>query len=317
MIRIPPEVTAWIRGVFELAGQNAASKLVMNPNAHEPWIDFSIIETLQRFSSPYMVTEGWNVHLDTHWLGGYPLYERWEVADFGVLVLFATGSKLVRSKIALLQAKRLYATGHRPETEDEFREYYRHGFGRMYLQDEMIAQAFKQTVFTFDNASTYGALVKDDEQWEIIKKYEKDKQIPVYYLLYNPPTLPVDVQIPHIGAPAQDQDDVGCRVIPAQHVRAAMAAANKGDVPTYGDIRTNLDSPFKRAPHRGGWRLEHFIANLLIQCKTGRITDIRQDEGLFAAFYQRTRPIRAAISILIDAPAGFEWDVEEDTDEGL
>lgn len=318
MIRLPKEVVDWIRNVFAIAGRNAASKLAANPNAHEPWIDFSIIETLQKFSTPYRVADGWNVLLDTHWLGGYPMYRRWEIADFGILVMFASGGKLVRSKIGLLQSKRLYSTGTKQESPESIYEYYQHGFGRMFLSDDKIVESLNPKVFSFDDNSAYEALKKDDEQWVAIEKYEEQKEIPVYYLLYNPSELPVDVKLPHVTI-APDLDDlVGCRVVPSKHIRKMMSKASKGDSPTFADLRNKLESPFKRAPHRVGWRLEYFIADLLIQCRTGRITDIRADDGLFAAFYQRSRPIQAAISIVIDAPANYDWPVEENSepDEG-
>jgi hypothetical protein len=72
---------------------------------------------------PRTLTSGWTVRIATHYLGGGRHYgewngweRRWEVADIGVLVMFREAGKLRRTKVALLQSKRLY-----PD-EQEFEE---------------------------------------------------------------------------------------------------------------------------------------------------------------------------------------------------
>ena len=91
-----------------------------------------------------------------------------------------------------------------------------------------------------------------------------------------------------------------------------MRTTKEKQSPSYGDLARHLADPFQEKGYKGGWRLEHFVVDLLLNCKTGRITDIRSDEGLYRVFNRRTGPIQAAISITIDAPSGFDWTVEPD-----
>lgn len=51
-----------------------------------------------------------------------------------------------------------------------------------------------------------------------------------------------------------------------------------------------------------GWRLEEFIADLVIQCRAGYIAKSRQDGGLDYIFSRRGAPIAAAFAITIEAP---------------
>src|SRR5437867_3658480 len=135
MIPLPKDVTEWLTGVFSNTNSIAASKLTLVPNSHEPWMDFAVIESLQRMSVPFTFKSDWIVSIDTHWLGSAPLWRNWEIADIGFLVIFRTAKKLIRSKVALLQSKRLYADRYRPETDEEKEMYYMRGFGRMLTDD--------------------------------------------------------------------------------------------------------------------------------------------------------------------------------------
>jgi len=315
MIELPEDVTAWLLTVFRTCNEEASSKLTCVPNAHEPWIDFAIIENLQRVSVPYRFKSEWLVSIDTHWLGSAPMWPeawpRWEIADIGFLVMFRTATKLVRSKVALLQSKRLYSDKGRPESPEELQRYYRRGFGRMFATDEQFAEMTHPKLFRFGGDSEYSALTKGSDQWAAVEDYERTKQIPVYYLLYNPLQVPMDVAVPHTdGAVKSDECKAGCRIVPCRFIRRLMSNAAEGRSPTYDDVATKLPDPFNKREHTAGWRLEHFVVDLLLQCRTGRVTDIRNDEGLYQVFYGRTAPIQAAIAITIDAPAGFDWAVE-------
>lgn len=316
MIALPQDVMDWLTGVFRKCNVEASSKLSLVPNGREEWLDFAVIENLQRVSAPYRFKSEWIVNIDTHWLGSAPLwpedFARWEIADIGFLVMFRTATRLIRSKIALLQSKRLYADKQRPETSEEKRRYYWRGFGRMFSTDEQFAEMTHPKLFQFGPDSEYGALTKGSDQWDAIEQYEASKEIPVYYLLYNPLRVPLTVSVPHTGDDAGADDcDVGCRVLPCRYMRQLMANNDDGASPSYGRLTSSLPPPFNTPQHTAGWRLEHFVVDLLLQCKTGRIMDIRGDEGLYQVFYRRTAPIQAAISITIDAPAGFDWAVEE------
>lgn len=143
MIPLPHDVKEWLREVFSNANTAAASKLTLIPNSHEPWMDFAVIESLQRVSVPFVFKSEWTVSIDTHWLGSAPLWRNWEIADIGLLVIFRTATKLVRSKVALLQSKRLYAIQHAPDTAREMELYYGRGFGRMLTDDDKFQEMTK------------------------------------------------------------------------------------------------------------------------------------------------------------------------------
>lgn len=80
--------------------------------------------------------------------------------------------------------------------------------------------------------------------------------------------------------------------------------------PSYQDLCAH---PTFQGEDIAGWRLERFVVELMLQCKVGRITDVRNDEALMRVFYRRTAPIAAAVSVTIDAPDGFGWEVEPDS----
>jgi hypothetical protein len=63
-----------------------------------------------------------------------------------------------------------------------------------------------------------------------------------------------------------------------------------------------LNEPFLADEHQAGWRLEHFIVNLLLECEVGYISAGLGDQGLQAIFFRRGGPLAAAIAITIDAP---------------
>jgi hypothetical protein len=70
----------------------------------------------------------------------------------------------------------------------------------------------------------------------------------------------------------------------------------------YGDLKLIVPKPNTPTKDGPGWRLEEFVADLLLQCKTGYIAEKESDPGLDAVFRRRTGPIAAAIAITLDAP---------------
>ena len=117
------------------------------------------------------------------------------------------------------------------------RLYYRRGFGRMFIQDDQFAEMTKPRLFQFNEDSKYSALSKGSEQWEAIEQYEEHKQIPVYYLFYNPFSLPCAVAVPHVEKAKLPKDCVaGCRVVPCRHVRKMMVRSKANESPTYGQL---------------------------------------------------------------------------------
>jgi len=307
MLNIPPEVSRYLKSLFRKCNRQAALKLTRIPNVHEEWLDFAIIEQLTQVSVPVRFHGDWTVTINAHWLGSAPLefFHKWEIADIGLLVVFSSGGKVVRSKIALLQSKRLYPNEQELQSDDENFERYRRGFGGLYPTDAELSALSGGRTFTFTDNSQYKALQPSAPQFSRIADYEGRTQIPVYYLLYNPFDVPHKVNVPLTTLKPGKRCKVGCRVIPARTLREMLSRRKEDSgAPSFRQIRDRIMLP---SPSNAGWALEHFVVDLLLQCKTGRITDDRRDPGLYEAFNRRSGPIAAAVSIGLDAPSGFDW----------
>jgi hypothetical protein len=124
-IPIPHDVRGWVRQAFADCNARVAKTISDTPTTHEVALDMTFIHPALCWIGrvPRTLTSGWTVRIATHYLGGGRHYgewngweRRWEVADIGVLVMFREAGKLRRTKVALLQSKRLY-----PD-EQEFEE---------------------------------------------------------------------------------------------------------------------------------------------------------------------------------------------------
>jgi hypothetical protein len=298
---VPEDVREWLRAVFRSGNERCSEKLMRCPTEYETSLDHTLIEHLTHFSSPFRFPGDWVVRIDTHFLGGGRHFEQWEIADIGVLVVFRHAGKVIRSKVALLQSKRLYPT------EMAFDEGgpmdYVIGFGRLFEADDEWAAVSASRRFGFTERSGYKALIVGDEQYKAIARYERQYSIPVYYFLYNPWRFPWTVEFPLMGEPVIDGScEVGCRVVPAEALRLAVRNREGSSAPSFGELAAALPDPFRVAEHRAGWRLEHFVVDLLVGCQTGYVAASRQDAGLDRVFTQRGAPIASAIAITIDAP---------------
>lgn len=206
----------------------------------------------------------------------------------GQAQLFRQAGKLIRSKVALLQSKRLYPD--ELEWDEETPLNYMRGFGRLFQPDEDWADVTAPRQFNFSEHSRYKALVTGLGQYKAITEYEKRNSIPVYYLLYNPTRIPSTVVLP-ISPQVRTSHacEVGCRVVPASQLRAAIAGKPEGSSPAYRDLTTSLPAPFDNQAHCSGWRLEHFVVNLLLECDVGYIANSPSDGGLNYIFNRRVK----------------------------
>jgi hypothetical protein len=300
-ISLPGDVIEWLTTVFRGCNDSITRKQALIPTARESDLAFALIAHLAAIAVPMRLPSEWMVRLDTHYLGGGRHWGSWEIADIGIIVMFRRAGRLVRSKVALLQAKRLYPI------EQDFEEDkpidYRRGFSRLFEEDEEWLAVTGSRTFTFRRTSRYKALVIGDTQYRAIDEYEKQHAIPIYYMLYNPPRLPYAVDLPLVGTrPHYRLNRIGTRVIPATVLRRTLKKHADGYAPCYGDIAYALPEPFDHADHTAGWRLEHFVARLLVHCQEGYRAQKRDDEGLGAVFNERSGPISAAIGITFDAP---------------
>lgn len=306
MIDIPSHIQEWLLSVFRNANHRVTRKLDRNPCVYEEHLDMSLVECLQEEATPVRFPDDWTVQINTHFLGRVSMYRNFEVADIGFLVMFRTAGHLVRTKVALLQSKRLYPDGVEPETQEQTEARYMTGFGALFSSDEDFAILAEERIITFSDQSRYKALVPKSDQVGIIDGYEASRQIPVYYLFYNPSRLPHSVNVPTSVENPEVVCEIGTRVMPSRNVHKLLKKRKQG--PTYAAV-ARIGAPFV-GTDEAGWSFERFVVELLLQCKVGRITDVRSDEGLFQVFYRRSGPIAAAVSVTIDAPEGFDWAVE-------
>ena len=300
-IHLPDDVLAFLERVFEACNIAVSRKISRMPNVHETSLDLTFIEQLSNHSAPVRLQSGWMVRLETHYLGGGRHFGSWEIADIGFLVKFRRAGRLVRSKVALLQSKRLYP--REVDFEEDKAIDYLVGFGRLLESDETYLANAKPRKFRFDELSRYKALPKGDDQYDRIEEFEQRNQVPVFYMLYHPLRVPSSVDVPRTSTRnPRGPNKAGCRVVGSKSVRVALQSFHIGYMPRFGDMRVRLPVPHNSPEHETGWRLEHFVARLLVTCKEGYIAQERSDRGLYNVFNLRTGPISAAIGVTFDAP---------------
>lgn len=305
---LPPSVVKWVRSVFARCNSFTTTKLSDIPTVHEPWLDHALIESLNREPMPARTSiDGWTVHLETHFLGGRALFESWEVADIGLLIQFRHRGQIRRSKVALLQSKRLYPNEIKALPDQAVR--YREGFFSLVKDDATFRDISRSRVFNFTSESRYLAYAKGDVQDVALMSYEAQRGIPVYYLWYNPHDVPWQADVPLTKRGKRGRPTVGCRVVPAASVREIINTEPQGYHLKFGDL-ANLPKPF-RGMHANGWRLEHFVADELLACKAGYATTEFNDQQLYNLFFRRSGPIAAAVSVTVDAPESVEFVLPE------
>src|SRR6266571_521817 len=292
----PPAVYRYVRTIFRAANRRACAKLSLVPNCPEQSLDLTVVEFLSQYSGPRAVAPGWVVRIDVHYLGGLKHFYRWEIGDIGLLVFAKRLGKVLANKVAVLQSKRLYP--NKGSVAEITREDYEIGFGTLLPGGGAAAPLSGPHTFPFTESSRYKALLVDDDQYKAIRDYEDQRGIPVHYLLYNPWILPVTYTFPITGASRLGRMGNGSvRVAPAAGLRAVLATKPKGYTPSFRDLRHVVSS---EGQHASGWRLEHFMAKLLMRCLQGRVFESPQEDDIFALFNRRSGPIAAAVAVTVE-----------------
>ena len=294
---IPPDVIAWFHMVFRECNERISEKLSNNPNLPEEQLDLTWIEHLSRFSSPIILASAWTVKIETHYLGGLRHVGRGEGADIGVLLYVRSGGRLERSKVALLQSKRLYPSNAR--VAEEGRTDYEIGFARLADPEDLARSIAVEAEFRFTEACRYGALIANSDQVRAITEYERENDLRVYYQFYNAWTVPLVQRVPlhRYGRPAGELA-LGVRILPSAAVHAVLAGGSHGSRPkleAFADLVPGIP--------RFGWSLEHFVTEEFLACREGSVFDSIGEARIQNLFYRRTGPIAAAIAITIEAPA--------------
>jgi hypothetical protein len=303
MTELPQDVVLLIHSIFEDCNLRVSRKLTNIPNLHETSLDLSFIEHFTHYCRPVKTSSDWMVRIDCHFIGGGRHYrEKWEIADFGILVFFRHRGKVLRSKVALFQSKRLFPKEDPNNQIGEVGKIL--GFNYIFIDDTYWSLISRPRTFTFSDRSLYRELAIGDEQYEAIEDYEKQYRIPVHYMLYNPNQIPSSSSVPVTTPPDETSPcDVGCRIVPSRVMRQMVSQRSVECPPSYAEVSTRLPDPFSRSGTVGGWRLEKYVTEMLIACKDGLIDETSDYRQLRAIFSEKTRPISAAIAITIDMPA--------------
>lgn len=304
--RIPEGAVDWIRQVFAAVNRQVSGTLSRIPTHHEPELDLQFIAALNQAPAVADVS-GWTVYIQTHFLGGRRHFFNWEVADIGLLVIFRDRGKVLRIKTGLLQSKRLYPRESKQLPDQQRR--FRIGFATLLEDPEAFRALAAGRTFTFDEESRYLALANGSQQAQVLANYSARTGIPVYYLLYNPVRLPWAAVVPATEVTVLPNVDVGLRVLPVDVVRELMEGKKESYHPSYRDVLA-APAPFS-APHRGGWSLEHFVADELVRCHQGHVAADSTDAALEELFFNRAGPISAAVAVTIEAPAGVEFELPQ------
>lgn len=301
-MNIPDDVLHLIRSIFADCNIRVAAKLSRTPNLHETSLDHSFIEHFTHHCRPILTPSEWTIRFDCHFIGGGRHYGRWEIADFGVLVIFRHKGRVLRSKVTLLQSKRLFPREASEVETNPLDEYL--GFNFLFMSDERWTELTGPRQFAFEPQSLYRSLQIGDEQFDNIEKYERRHKIPVHYLLYNPLLIPSSMTFPITEREGPIGDCiVGCRVVPSSALRKMVRERSVERPPSYEEVSTRLCNPFTEGETIGGFRLESYVVDQLIACKDGLIDNTPKFEHLLHIFSQKSGPIHAAILITFDVPS--------------
>jgi len=297
MYQLPEEVIGFVRNHFSNCNDQLAHSLSLFPGIREESLDNNFIAYFSKIGGPVKVNPNWNVRFEAHFIGGGRHYHTWEVADIGLMVVFRKKGKIIRSKMAFLQSKKLYADNVKFPERDP---YGRMGMGRLLDTDSEHRYKAKTKILKFEEKSKYKAFKKDSEQQNAMSSFQKHFGIKMYYLFYNPFVIPHIIQSPLEGEIGLTENKVGCRIMTKDVLDEALKIHSKNHTPSYGDIKYMLEGEFMDEEHAGGWRFEYFIADLLLRCKEGLIDDSPNFETLQELLHQKSNPISAALSITID-----------------
>jgi len=296
MIELPNDVKEFMQNLVKECNHNVSYNLSAFPYTHEESLDHKLIgEFIGK--GPRKFGSNWTIRFDAHYIGGGRHLRNFEVADLGLMVIFRKKGKILRSKLAFLQSKKLYANTIKL---DAFDPYYRQGMGRLLVTNEEHLVLIESKKIKYAENSKYKALSTGSEQEDVMRSFSNRFNVKLYYLFYNPCDIPWEIKSPLEFLPEIEENKVGCRVVPKPDLDKALKTYDTDYKPTYGDIKYQLDCLNFSDAHDAGWRLAYFINDLLIRCKEGLIDDSPNFETMISLLNQKTSPISSALSITFD-----------------
>jgi hypothetical protein len=291
---IPKDAIEYFRHAFAEANRIATERIVNVPNIRETTLDDALVDALIPFSPPKRLQSGAVVEMDVHNIGGLRRIYHWETADIAILVFIYRGRQMIAQKIAMLQTKRLFPKNN--DVLDEDPEGFRYGMNAFLNRDSRSPLAVLNREFVFDDTCAYGALKAGSEQVAMINSLNSQFGESVFYMFYNPSTVPVSIQYPVRSRRQIKSAKVGCRVFLSHEVHTVLDTLEKDRSPTLKMIVTGGKT--------SNWRLESWVADLVLQCKLGRRFDDSMQDKVSMLLERRSGPIGAAIAISIALPHG-------------
>jgi hypothetical protein len=298
---IPEDAIGFVFDAFSQANARVSLLLSRQPSIHEEGLDFHLIACLDEIGPCLMPGSKATVEIQTHWLGGRRHFGSWEIADIALFVIVRNSGVLVARKVALLQSKRLYSREIPVNTID--RSDYEIGIGRLIDRIEPLVPLSTKRAFKFSEGCVYGAMIAGSDQVQRIERYMHERNIPVYYALYNPPRIPFAGVVPRLVTEPEDaRIELGCRVITAGEAHAVLSSLPVGKPPTFVELVAPSRPADSDVHATHGWPLEHFVAEEVLRCRQGRVFDDAQDQDRSTLLYSRSAPIAAAVVVAIDLP---------------
>jgi hypothetical protein len=290
---IPSDAIEHFRSAFAEANRIATERILNVPNIRETSLDDALVDALIPFSPPTRLRSGAVVEMDIHNIGGLRRLHRWETADISVLVFIYHGRQLIAQKIGMLQTKRLFPENN--DVMDDDPEGFRYGMNSFLNRDSHSPLTVLNREFVFDRSCLYASLQPGSDQIEHIDTLNQRLGESVFYMFYNPSSVPVTIRYPVQSRRVVTSVKLGCRVFFSKEVHAVLNTLDKNRPPSLGSI-------MKGAP-TSNWRLEEWVADHLLVCKIGQRFDDRKEE-VRRLLERRTGPIGAAIAISIALPNG-------------
>jgi hypothetical protein len=218
--------------------------------------------------------------------------QHWETADIAVLVFIYRGRRMVAQKIGMLQTKRLFPKNN--EVLDDDAVGFRYGMNAFLNRDAQSPLGVLNREFVFDRSCVYGALKAQSDQVKIINNLNERAGETVFYMFYNPPTIPVTVRYPVKSRREIMSVKLGCRVFFSKEVHAVLDTLTMGHSPSLKEIM--------KGGVRSNWHFEEWAADYLLACKVGWRFDESTKDDVLRLLTRRTGPIGAAIAVSIALP---------------
>jgi len=201
---------------------------------------------------------------------------------------------MVAQKIGMLPTKRLFPKNN--DVLDDDPEGFRYGMNAFLNRDTKSPLAVLNREFVFDRSCVYRSLKARSDQVRIINELNRRFGESVFYMFYNPSTVPVTIRYPLKSKRTVARGRLGCRVFFSKEVHGVLDTLSKDHSPTLSAIMEGGAA--------SNWRLEEWVADHLLICKVGQRFDESMKDEVRTLLERRSGPIGAAIAVSIALPNG-------------